>query len=121
MIDLILRSLHSVLDVPEYQDSPIRLLHPSFRDFLLDEQRCLDDQFRINEKKAHSDLVKCCLQLISTSLNSDICGLYMPGALASEVESNTAKHCFPVDIQYTCRYWVDHSQRGEIGLCDNNE
>jgi hypothetical protein len=32
--------LHSVLNVPETESSTIRLLHPSFRDFLLDPKRC---------------------------------------------------------------------------------
>lgn len=32
--DMALLHLHSVLVVPEYSDSEIRLLHPSFHDFL---------------------------------------------------------------------------------------
>lgn len=40
-----LRNLRSVLDVLEDTMSPIRLLHPSLRDFLLDEQRCHDQSF----------------------------------------------------------------------------
>ena len=44
-IEVVLRYLHSVLDVPETGNSPIRLLHPSFRDFLLDKQRCQDKKF----------------------------------------------------------------------------
>jgi hypothetical protein len=121
MVNLILGSLHSVLDVPEHHDSPIRLLHPSFRDFLLDEQRCLDDQFRVNEKRAHRDLVDSCLKVMSNALKRDMCGLQMPGVLTSEVESNTVSHCLPGHVQYACRYWVDHLQRGKIGLCGDNE
>ena len=34
-----LDALHSVLSVPEDEDVPIRLLHLSFRDFLVDRQR----------------------------------------------------------------------------------
>jgi hypothetical protein len=120
MIGLILNSLHSVLDVPECQDSPIRLFHPSFRDFLLDEQRCLDDQFIVNEKRAHSALVESCLKVMSNALKRDICGLQMPGALTTEVESNIVSRYLPVHVQYACRYWIDHLQRGEIGLCDDN-
>jgi hypothetical protein len=118
--DQILSLLHSILDVPENQDSPIRVLHPSFRDFLLDEQRCLDDQFRINEKRTHNDIVKKCLWLMSRALKMDICDLQMPGVLTSEVGSSKVASCLPVHVQYACRYWVDHLQRGEVGLCDDN-
>ena len=38
-IDNRLDLLHSVLSVPSSSDSPIRLLHLSFRDFLLDPAR----------------------------------------------------------------------------------
>jgi hypothetical protein len=36
------------------------------------------------------------------------------------VETNRVEHCLPPEAQYACRYWVDHLQRGEIGLCDDN-
>jgi hypothetical protein len=119
-VNPVLGSLHSVLDISQNQDSPVRLLHPSFREFLIDEERCFDDQFKINEKKAHSDLVESCLKVMSCALKRDICGLQMPGALASEVEGNTLSRCLPIHVQYACRYWVDHLQLGEIGLCDDN-
>ncbi len=40
-----LRSLHSFLEVPNNNTDPIRLLHPSFHDFLLAEERCQSRQF----------------------------------------------------------------------------
>ena len=119
-MDATLGRLRSVLDVPNDPDFPIRLLHPSFREFLIDEQRCLDRRFKIDEKISHRDLVESCLKVMSCTLKRDVCGLQMPGALASEVESNTLSRCLPKHVQYACRYWVDHLQRSEIGLCDDN-
>jgi hypothetical protein len=49
-VDLTLYDLHSLLEVPESQEHPIRLLHPSFRDFLLDKQRCRNQHFWVDEK-----------------------------------------------------------------------
>lgn len=40
-----LHNLHSVLEVPDGQEYPIRLLHPSFRDFLLNNERCCNQNF----------------------------------------------------------------------------
>jgi hypothetical protein len=37
-----LNDLHLILDVPEELAQPIRLHHPSFRDFILDPKRCAD-------------------------------------------------------------------------------
>ena len=44
-VDEILKQLQAVLDVPDALDLPVRLLHPSFRDFLLDKNRCSDLHF----------------------------------------------------------------------------
>lgn len=44
-IDQTLEDLHSVLDVPKDQTLPLRLHHPSFRDFLLKNDRCKDPNF----------------------------------------------------------------------------
>ncbi len=43
-----LHNLHSVLKVSDGQEYPIRLLHPSFRDFLLNNERCCNQNFWVN-------------------------------------------------------------------------
>jgi hypothetical protein len=114
-----LYDLHSILEVPEDQDQPIRLHHPSFRDFLLDQKRCTDVQFWIDEKMAHNDLFVRCLELMSRHLRRDMCNLRLPGVLASEVEKSTIENCLSQDLQYACRYWVQHLQRAQIDLCNH--
>jgi len=113
-----LRYLRSILDVPEDAMSPIRLLHPSFRDFLLDKQRCQDQQFWVDEKEAHRILAVSCLRLMSEHLKRDICGLHSPGALATEVHGDQIAKCLPKELQYACRYWVEHLRRSEVRLGD---
>lgn len=39
-ISKILHQLHSIIDVPEQEDEVIRLLHPSFRDYIVNSKRC---------------------------------------------------------------------------------
>jgi len=116
-----LRRLHSVLDIPNNNLSAIRLLHPSFRDFLLDQRRCVDSQFCINEQKAHSDLFENCLKLMSKHLQKDICNLQLPGALASEVSRDRINQCLPLAVQYACCYWVKHLQQSSIELRNNGQ
>ena len=120
-INLRLRYLHSVLHAPESQGSPIRLLHPSFRDFLLDKQRCRNPQFWVDGKKTHDALAESCLELMSNHLRKDICNLRLPGALATDVEKSKLEEYLPLDVQYACRYWVYHLQRGNSDLCDNGQ
>jgi len=109
-----LRCVHSVLDVPDSNESPIRLLHPSFRDFLLDQQRCTDPQLRIDKKIAHGHLFLSCLKLMSKHFKRDMCNLRLPGALSCSVEDGVLEQCIPLNVQYACRYWVYHLQQGTI-------
>ncbi|KAI9854448.1 MAG: hypothetical protein M1813_001242 [Trichoglossum hirsutum] len=116
-----LDDLHSVLDVPESQEYAIRLLHPSFRDFLLDEKRCRDQQLWVDDIRTHETLAQNCLRLMFSNLKRDICDLRAPGALASKVDNSRVEQCLPVDLQYACRYWVQHLQRSRARLCDNSQ
>ncbi|KAI9861064.1 MAG: hypothetical protein M1813_005493 [Trichoglossum hirsutum] len=121
VIDQTLDDLHSILEVPKDQDHLIRLHHPSFRDFLIDEQRCHAEHFWVDEKEAHKALAENCLRFMSKNLKRDICDLRVPGALASEVDSCRLEQCLPADLQYACRYWCQHLQLSKARLCDNSE
>jgi hypothetical protein len=120
-ITIRLRTLRSVLNVPEDTVSPIRLLHPSFRDFLLDKKRCPDEHFWVDKKESHRILAESCLRLMSGKLKRDICGLRTPDALATEVGSYQAQQCLPPELQYACRYWVEHLRRSETLLYDDGQ
>ena len=124
-IDLALNPLHSVLNIPKNQESFIRLLHPSFRDFVLDKERCPDKHFWIDRKTVHINLVKNCLRLLFNTLKRDMCDLKSSDHVACEVQSNQIDFYLPKSIQYACRYWVAHLEhvdphhRNEVGLHDN--
>jgi hypothetical protein len=83
-----LDDLHSILEVPKDEDHPIRLHHPSFRDFLLNKQRCHDQRFWVDEKKAHAALAEGCLRLMFNGLRRDICGLH--ASVSSRVQWKAA-------------------------------
>ena len=125
--DLTLDPLYSVLDIPKHQHLPIRLVHPSFRDFLLDRERCEDEYFWVDQEKVHMSLAKNCLRLLSDILEKDICNLNNPGTLATEIERSVVDSCLSREVQYACCYWVDHLdrinrvRREEIGLHDTGK
>jgi hypothetical protein len=114
-------SLRSVLNVPDNEDQPVKLLHPSFRDFLLDKQRCYDQQFCVDEEETHRAVAENCLRVMSEKLKRDICSLRAPGALSREVKNERIEERLPIELQYACRYWVQHLQRSKARLYDDSK
>jgi hypothetical protein len=120
-INQTLNDLHAILDIPKDKTRPLCLHHPSFRDFLLDKERCSDLKFWVDEKQAHRTLANCCIRLMSSSLKQDICGLDSPGVLVAGVESSRVEQCLPPETQYACLYWIQHLQKSRAQLYDNDQ
>ena len=109
-----LNNLHSVLDLPVDDLMTIRLLHPSFLDFLLDRSRCSDPQYYIDQRLVHRDMYKQCLQTLSKHLGRDICNLQHPAARTVDLNrTEVARHIQPC-VQYACRFWVYHYTRSDV-------
>jgi hypothetical protein len=117
-VDSTFNDLHAILDIPNDPNRPLHLHHPSFRDFLLNKDRCGD--FWVDEKEAHRKLAAGCIQLMSQTLKKDICEMHAPGTQASQVESRIEK-CLPPEVQYACLYWVQHLQRSGSQAYDGEE
>ncbi|KAN0076415.1 WD40-repeat-containing domain protein, partial [Elaphomyces granulatus] len=113
-INAMLNCLHSVLDVPEQENKLIRLLHPSFREFLLDPARCLNNTFSVDAEDAHGYLFSCCLQLMSCHLRRNICNLQRPGIRVRDVPKSDISKSIPLPVQYACRYWIHHLQWSNV-------
>ena len=116
-----LKSLHAILDISKDENRLLRLHHPSFRDFLLNNDRCKDRNFWVDEKQAHQTLANSCIRLMSTSLKQDIYGLDAPGVLTSDVNSNRIQDCLPLEVQYASLYWVQHLQKSGAQLHDHDQ
>jgi hypothetical protein len=109
-----LDSLHSVLSIPDRDDMPVRLLHLSFREFLVDASKKEKSPFLVDERARHERLASCCLQLMSgpSGLRQNMCDLE-PGTLRGEVnEGRIISHLSP-ELQYACRYWVYHLKQSQ--------
>ncbi|KAI5855157.1 WD40-repeat-containing domain protein [Tricharina praecox] len=115
-VERTLDSLSSVLGYSNSEDVPITVLHLSFCDYLLSDQRCTDDRFRIVGREAHNDLLVSCLELMSKRLKQDLCGLGYGGTLTSEIDDSTVRRYLPQEVQYACRYWVDHLHGIDVEL-----
>jgi hypothetical protein len=118
-VDQTLHDLHAILDIPKDSSHPLRLHHPSFRDFLLEKTRC--EEFWVNEKQAHHILADSCIQLMSASLKQDVCGVDNPSLLVSNIERNRIQQSLLPEVQYACRYWIEHVQKSGSQLHDNGQ
>jgi hypothetical protein len=121
--DRILNRLHSVLSVPTGQDSPVRLLHHSFRDFLLAEKTREESSLWVDESETHRMIATKCLERMSgpEGLRENMCNLETPGKLRTKVDSRTINGCLPADIQYACRYWAYHLEQSKSRIRDQDQ
>ncbi|KAF2400562.1 hypothetical protein EJ06DRAFT_538063 [Trichodelitschia bisporula] len=73
-IETRLDSLHSVLSIPEDKKKPVRLLHLSFHDFLVDVEK-VAGEFWVDEHEMHGKVTTKCLELMSQPdrLKQDMC------------------------------------------------
>ena len=116
-----LDSLHSVLSIPINEDMPVRLLHLSFRDFLVDPQKRGKSPFWVDEREMHKDLANKCIQLMRgpKGLRKNMCNL-MPGTLGSEIDQHTVANNLPPELRYACCYWVHHLEQGASHIHDGD-
>ncbi|KAF2127315.1 vegetative incompatibility protein HET-E-1 [Dothidotthia symphoricarpi CBS 119687] len=117
-----LDSMHSVLNIPNDENIPIRILHLSFREFLVNPQKRAKNPFWVDEKRIHMDLARRCLELMCSSngLRRDICHLVKPGVLRNEVDERTIASGLPPELQYACRYWVHHLEKSQNHIEDGD-
>ncbi|KAG7412793.1 Vegetative incompatibility protein HET-E-1 [Fusarium oxysporum f. sp. rapae] len=117
VVDNRLDTLHSVLSIPSTRKAPVRLLHLSFRDYLLTNE----SELRVDERHTHQTLAKHCLRVMRGGLRENICGLSFPGTRRSTVDSSELEERIPPHLQYACMHWVYHQIEGYPKLNDDNK
>ena len=112
--------LHSVLNIPVDKDKPVRLLHLSFRDFLLDTQKRGKSPFWVDEKKTHERLARKCLQLLSSpkGLKQNMYNQTRPGTVRSKINYQIIGNALSLEVRYACRYWAYHLNQSGGRICD---
>lgn len=110
-----LKRFHSVLSVPVDLEAPIRILHLSFRDFLIHTE----GDFRINEETTHRQIALHCLRVIDTGLRHNICDLASYGMECKDIDPQIIQQQLPADLQYSCYYWVHHLKQSQGGISES--
>jgi hypothetical protein len=122
-VDRRLELLHSVLSIPSDDDSSVRSLHLSFREFLLDPEKQGENPFWVDERKTHEMLATRCLDLMSgpDCLYENICHLESPGTLREGINHQTIDKYLLPHVRYACRYWVHHLKQSKSSINDQGE
>ncbi|KAF4455182.1 vegetative incompatibility het-e-1 [Fusarium albosuccineum] len=116
-IQLWLGALHAVVHVPDNDRSPVELIHKSFADFLLSEEKKRTDSFRIDPSEIHGMLAERCMSRLDEGLRKNLCNV--PLAIhADEVCKDTITASLPVDLQYACVYWAYHLAQSKRTLVE---
>jgi hypothetical protein len=114
-VDKDVRALGSVLLIsynsgPDRFSDTVSMFHPSFRDFLVDPHRCLDEQFLVRPAEHQHKLLFHCIELLNNKLCYDICGIRSPGRANAEVKDLPvllARHV-PEAVVYASQFWPVH-------------
>lgn len=104
-----LDSFRSVLTIPEDRDQPIRILHLSFREFLVQSST----KFHVDERRTHRVIANSCLKTMRSRLQKDICHLASPGTQNADIDHQHIRQCLPPELQYSCRYWIHHLEQSQ--------
>ncbi|GMG08914.1 unnamed protein product [Aspergillus oryzae] len=108
-ISELLDHLNSVLYIPSHTKDPVRILHLSFRDYLL----ITESPFRINKQETHEKLVSRCLHVMENKLMHNICGMASYGTQRLDVDNEIIKRHLSAELEYSCQYWVYHLQQSK--------
>jgi hypothetical protein len=105
----LLSSAQSLLILQEDINFPVRPFHKSFPDFITDPDRCTNKRFYISPPHHHSQLLINCFDLMSRTLEKNMCDL-PDGAANSDVEDlkeRVERYIDPA-LRYACRSWHTH-------------
>ncbi|KAM6493347.1 hypothetical protein JOM56_011481, partial [Amanita muscaria] len=95
------------------ETEPIRILHPSFHDYL--SGRCHGESWFIDLEQHNAKLAVHCIKLLDSDdgLRENICGLTLPHPVQNET--------LPEAVSYACKFWVEHIcliSKAENGIGD---
>ncbi|TCD70753.1 hypothetical protein EIP91_001782 [Steccherinum ochraceum] len=107
----LLAHMHSVLYVPDDDDSPspIRALHSSFADHIIDVSRA-HPEFYVDTSMQHGKLLERCFSVMNQYLVTDNICCLSPHVDYDDIQDLALvreKH-IPNALEYACRYWASH-------------
>ncbi|OJA08875.1 hypothetical protein AZE42_01734 [Rhizopogon vesiculosus] len=82
-------------------DEPLRVIHPSFEDFITNRARCKRDEWLIDASLYRQKLARQCIGCLRANLKRNMCKLTLTTSAVDVI-------ILPEDITYSCLFWIDH-------------
>ncbi|KAG8763167.1 POC1 centriolar protein A, partial [Ceratobasidium sp. 428] len=119
VLNRVLGSLSSVLYEDQKQGNVVRVLHPSFMDYITDSSR--SKQLCIDLEQQNSILAKCCIEVMNEGLKFNMCNLETSHLLNSQVPNldSQVQDAIRPHLSYSCLYWSSHVSSAHIGALDD--
>ena len=113
-VAIVLHFMGPVLSGVTNHTNPVRPLHTSFYDFLIDKKRSRD--FFVEQQNVHHDLAVASFSIMQAGLQFNICRLETSYLCNSEVVGldEKIKENIPLHLLYSCRFWATHLQGAEF-------
>jgi NACHT domain len=111
----VLSHLQSIVLTPKDDGEDIRLLHPSFADFITDLTRCNNPKLWVCSRTQHTRLACVCLEAMM-KLHKNMCDLQnpiLPNEEIKDLQERINKH-IPQHLQYACQHWAWHLSNGVV-------
>jgi hypothetical protein len=114
----IFRSLSSVVLYDDKSREPVRMIHPSFPDFLTDQKRCVDVVYAVDISTHHLRLAECCLQTLNQNLRRnilDIADPFLPNCDNPGLQQRLSSRA-SAQLRYACKFWLAHVRHADGAL-----
>ncbi|OSD02247.1 WD40 repeat-like protein [Trametes coccinea BRFM310] len=115
----VLPALSAVVVIPALDDetTPIRLIHLSFANFIVDPARCTDERFFVQPSAEHAAIAMRCFEMMR-SLKVNICDIdvkeqHLLNSEIPDLPRKVAEHV-PAALVYACKYWSLHLSHAHV-------
>lgn len=82
-------------------EEPLRVIHPSFEDFITDRARCKRDGWFIDISLYRQRLARQCIGCLCANLKRNMCNLTLTTSVVDV-------KILPEDVTYSCLFWIEH-------------
>jgi hypothetical protein len=109
MVKQILKHLQAVVTIDKDNGNVVRLIHPSFMDYVVDKKRC-PSRFWVEPQHLNIQIAIRCYEIMLKELKFNICSLqssYLSNKKIDALDERVDKS-ISMQLQYSCLYWSDH-------------
>ncbi|KAJ6609007.1 hypothetical protein B0H10DRAFT_2300958 [Mycena sp. CBHHK59/15] len=86
----LLADFHSILDIPNSDDSPVLIYHASFPDYMTNPMHSLQNS--VDTSLHHGDLALRCIKCMNLLLHQDMCNMNRADSIPKDVDRSILAH-----------------------------